>query len=40
MSEGETGRYAAILKTWLKNIMYGKETHEWGIVVKEKQLDA
>jgi len=40
MSEREIGKYAVILKTWLKNIMYGKETHEWGVVVEEKQLDA
>ncbi len=27
------------LKTKLKNIMYGKEQHGWGVVVDEMQLD-
>lgn len=40
MSEGATGKYAAILKTHLTNIMYGREDHEWGVVIKERQLDA
>lgn len=39
MSEGAIGKYANILKTKLKNIMYGKEQHEWGVVVDERQLD-
>ena len=39
-SEGDSGKYAAALKSWLKNIMYGQEQHEWGVVVEEKQLDA
>ncbi|KAG9246450.1 putative branched-chain-amino-acid aminotransferase [Calycina marina] len=37
MYEGDSGKYTAILKTWLMNIMYGKENHPWGVVVKEKQ---
>ncbi len=40
MSEGVTGKYAAILKTYLTNIMFGKENHEWGSVVNERQGDA
>lgn len=36
MSEGSTGRYALMLKTWLYNIMYGKEKHDWGYVVDEE----
>lgn len=36
MSEGVTGKYAAILKTYLTNIMYGREDHEWGVVVNER----
>ncbi|CAD6582334.1 MAG: hypothetical protein ASARMPREDX12_000910 [Alectoria sarmentosa] len=40
MSEGVTGKYAAILKTHLANIMYGREDHEWGVVVNERQFDA
>jgi len=35
MVRGSTGEYAALLKSWLKNIMYGKEEHEWGVVVEE-----
>ena len=40
MSEGVTGKYAALLKNSLTDIMYGREDHEWGVVVNEKQLDA
>lgn len=40
MSEGVTGKYAAILKTHVANIMYGREDHEWGVVVNERQFDA
>ena len=34
-AEGESGDYAKVLKGWLGGIMYGKETHEWGVVVDE-----
>jgi branched-chain amino acid aminotransferase len=37
MSQGHTGEYAGMIKTWLMNIMYGKEQHEWGVVVEEKE---
>ena len=40
MSEGVTGKYAAMLKKYLTNIMYGKENHEWGLVVDEQQRHA
>ena len=33
MSEGMTGKYAAFLKPYLRGIMYGREDHEWGLVV-------
>ncbi|OQN99005.1 hypothetical protein B0A48_14866 [Cryoendolithus antarcticus] len=33
--QGETGDYAKMLKSWLSNIMYGKEAHEWGVEVEE-----
>ncbi|RDW91177.1 putative branched-chain-amino-acid aminotransferase-1 [Coleophoma crateriformis] len=36
MAGGESGEYAAMIKQWLVNIMYGKEDHEFGIVVEEK----
>lgn len=29
--------YAATLKKWLSGIMYGKERHEWGVVVNETE---
>ena len=35
LSEGQSGKYASLFKTWLKNIMYGKEDHKWGFVVEE-----
>lgn len=35
MVRGDSGEYAALIKSWLVNIMYGKEEHEWGVVVKE-----
>ena len=40
MTNGVTGKYAAALKLWLQNIMYGKEQHEWGVVIDEKQMGA
>ena len=33
--EGETGVYTRQVKQWLTDIMYGEETHEWGVVVDE-----
>lgn len=40
MANGETGKYAALVKGWLRGIMYGKEQHEWGVVVEETDLEA
>ena len=40
LSEGISGKYALLIKTWLKNIMYGKETHPWGVVVEETGVNA
>lgn len=37
MVRGESGEYAALIKNWLVNIMYGKEDHEFGVVVEEKE---
>ncbi|KAK3109941.1 hypothetical protein LTR53_016285 [Teratosphaeriaceae sp. CCFEE 6253] len=34
--DGESGVYARLLKQWLSNIMYGKQDHEWGVVVEER----
>lgn len=36
MGDGASGYYAALLKKWLKDIMYGNVEHEWGVVVDEK----
>ncbi|KAF2219274.1 aminotransferase [Elsinoe ampelina] len=35
--EGASGKYAALLRGWLSDIMYGGEEHEWGVVVDEKK---
>ncbi|KUJ15667.1 putative branched-chain-amino-acid aminotransferase [Mollisia scopiformis] len=35
MARGNSGDYAHLVKSWLTNIMYGKEDHEWGVVVPE-----
>lgn len=31
----ESGVYAGLVKGWLVDIMYGRERHEWGVVVDE-----
>jgi len=36
MGDGTSGYYAALLKKWLKDIMYGNVDHEWGVVIEEK----
>ncbi|KAK6517361.1 hypothetical protein TWF281_004017 [Arthrobotrys megalospora] len=37
MEDGcKSGAYAAAIKTWLKEIMYGKVSHPWGVVVNER----
>jgi len=33
---GESGLYTAKIKGWMKDIMYGNEQHEWGVVVDEE----
>jgi len=35
MDAGESGVYTRSVRQWLTNIMYGKEEHEWGVVVDE-----
>ncbi|KAF3159882.1 hypothetical protein TWF225_011188 [Orbilia oligospora] len=32
----KSGVYAAAIKTWLKEIMYGKVSHPWGVVINER----
>lgn len=36
-SDGEGGKYTLTIKKWMKDIMYGGEQHEWGVVVQEEQ---
>ena len=36
VGEDGYGNYARLIKGWLKGIMYGKEKHEWGYVIKEQ----
>ncbi|KAI9054137.1 hypothetical protein LZ554_001308 [Drepanopeziza brunnea f. sp. 'monogermtubi'] len=40
MGSGESGEYTSLIKTWLFNIMYGREEHEWGVVVEEEKQTA
>lgn len=35
MEGEESGVYAGLVKRWLVDIMYGREEHEWGVVVDE-----
>lgn len=35
MEGGASGVYAGLVKKWLVDIMYGREGHEWGVVVDE-----
>ena len=35
LADGQSGHYAHLLKSWLKGIMFGKERHEWAVVVDE-----
>ena len=35
---GESGEYAAVIKQWIGDIMYGNEQHEWGVVVEEMEV--
>ncbi|EMC97664.1 hypothetical protein BAUCODRAFT_33388 [Baudoinia panamericana UAMH 10762] len=35
--DGDSGKYARLIKKWLVDIMYGNVSHEWGVVVPEQQ---
>jgi branched-chain amino acid aminotransferase len=35
MTAGESGVYAQLVKTWMMDIMYGQQSHEWGVVIDE-----
>jgi branched-chain amino acid aminotransferase len=35
LNEDGCGKYAGLIKGWMKGIMFGKEKHEWGYVVDE-----
>ncbi|KAL8682767.1 MAG: hypothetical protein Q9186_001189 [Xanthomendoza sp. 1 TL-2023] len=34
---GSGGTYAGTFKTWLTDIIYGEERHEWGVIVEENE---
>ncbi len=34
---GEGGAITTQVKTWIADIMYGRESHPWGVVVQEEQ---
>ncbi|KAK6217023.1 branched-chain amino acid aminotransferase [Colletotrichum tabaci] len=36
-SDGQGGEYTLKIKQWVRDIMYGGEQHEWGVVVQEEQ---
>jgi branched-chain amino acid aminotransferase len=38
LARGVEAKYAMMIKGWLKDIMYGREGHEWGHVIKEEIL--
>jgi branched-chain amino acid aminotransferase len=38
MALGNSGIYASTIKSWLVDIMYGKEKHEWGVLIEEKDI--
>ncbi|KAG8410752.1 hypothetical protein J3458_016850 [Metarhizium acridum] len=35
--EGTAGEVTTKIKTWIGDIMYGREQHEWGVVIPEKE---
>lgn len=35
MAAGVSGVYTALLKDWLKSIIYGNEQHEWGVIIED-----
>ena len=39
LEEGESGTYAILLKRWLRDVMYGRVEHDWGVVIEETGLD-
>jgi branched-chain amino acid aminotransferase len=39
MALGKSGEYAAALKSWLKDIMYGRVQHEWGVEIDEEHWE-
>ncbi|KAK3957011.1 branched-chain-amino-acid aminotransferase [Pseudoneurospora amorphoporcata] len=36
LGENNSGAYTAKIKSWMKDIMYGNEQHEWGLVINEE----
>ncbi|KAL1902987.1 hypothetical protein Sste5346_000899 [Sporothrix stenoceras] len=31
------GKYTKLVKSWISNIMYGQESHPWGVVIEERE---
>jgi len=36
MARGHGGTHTLQIQEWLHNIMYGREQHEWGVIVNEE----
>ncbi|KAL0476108.1 putative branched-chain amino acids aminotransferase [Neurospora intermedia] len=36
LGENDSGVYTTKIKSWMKDIMYGNEQHEWGVVINEE----
>ncbi|KIH86830.1 branched-chain amino acid aminotransferase [Sporothrix brasiliensis 5110] len=37
MASSTGGKYTLQIKSWISDIMFGREAHEWGLVVKERE---
>jgi branched-chain amino acid aminotransferase len=35
--EGQAGEVTSKIKGWVGDIMYGNVSHEWGVVINEKE---
>ena len=39
MEDGSCGAYTGLFRSWLNDIMYGNEQHEWAHVVGEPEAE-
>lgn len=37
--DGEPAGYAALIKSWLGHIMYGKVEHDWAFVIENEEVN-